>query len=78
VPALRADHQGDLAYQERTVRLASAYLWLARRFPDTFDDGAVMRGVRERANAAIERTLRETATLKVTQRIREKTPDRVA
>ncbi|SFH10117.1 helicase-related protein [Methylobacterium gossipiicola] len=70
VPALRADPHGDLAYQERTVRLASAYLWLARRFPDTFDDGAAMRAVRERANAAIERTLRETATLTVTQRAR--------
>lgn len=72
VPALRADPHGDLAYQERTVRLASAYLWLARRFPETFDDGAAMRGVRERANASIERTLRETATLKVTQRAQNK------
>ncbi|TXM65837.1 helicase [Methylobacterium sp. WL69] len=68
VPALRADPQGDLVYQERTVRLASAYLWLARRFPETFDDVAAMRAVRERANASIERTLRETATLKVARR----------
>ena len=38
VPALRSNLAGALDYQERTVKLASAYLWLSRRFPETFDD----------------------------------------
>ncbi len=33
VPALRASVDGELDDLERTVKLAAAYLWLARRFP---------------------------------------------
>ncbi len=64
VPALRASFGGELDYQERAVKLASAYLWLSRRFPETFDDVEAVREMRGRANAAIERHLRETATRK--------------
>lgn len=70
VPALRANLAGDLSYQERTVKLASAYLWLSRRFPETFDDGDAVREMRGRSNATIERHLRETATRKAERRTR--------
>jgi len=70
VPALRANLAGELDYQERTVKLASAYLWLSRRFPETFDDAEAMRTMRARANGEIERHLRETATRKVERRTR--------
>jgi ATP-dependent RNA helicase SUPV3L1/SUV3 len=70
VPALRASMAGELDYQERTVKLASAYLWLARRFPDTFDDVESIRQMRGRANDAIEHHLRETATRKAERRTR--------
>ncbi|WP_375462531.1 helicase-related protein [uncultured Methylobacterium sp.] len=68
VPALRANPAGELDYQERTVKLASAYLWLARRFPDTFDDVEATRTLRTRANGAIEQHLRETATRRLAAR----------
>lgn len=64
VPALRASVTGELDYQERTVKLASAYLWLARRFPETFDDIEATRHMRRYANDAIEHHLRQTATRK--------------
>jgi ATP-dependent RNA helicase SUPV3L1/SUV3 len=70
VPALRANLHGELDYQERTVKLASAYLWLSRRFPDTFDDVEAIRAMRGRANDAIEQHLRETATRRVERRSR--------
>ncbi|WP_279356997.1 helicase-related protein [Methylobacterium indicum] len=70
VPALRANLRGELDYQERTVKLASAYLWLSRRFPDTFDDVEAIRAMRGRANDAIEQHLRETATRKAERRSR--------
>lgn len=70
VPALRASLAGELDYQERTVRLASAYLWLSRRFPETFDDVEAIRHMRGRANDAIEHHLRETATRKAERRTR--------
>ncbi|GJD53731.1 hypothetical protein OPKNFCMD_6509 [Methylobacterium crusticola] len=70
VPALRASPTGELDYQERTVKLASAYLWLSRRFPDTFDDVEAIRAMRGRANEAIERHLRDTATRKAERRSR--------
>ena len=70
MPALRANLAGELDYQERTVKLASAYLWLSRRFPETFDDAEAMRTMRARANGAIEHHLRETATRKVERRTR--------
>ncbi|MEA1834333.1 SUV3 C-terminal domain-containing protein [Methylobacterium durans] len=70
VPALRANLRGELDYQERTVKLASAYLWLSRRFPDTFDDVEAIRAMRGHANGAIEQHLRETATRKVERRSR--------
>lgn len=70
VPALRASLAGELDYQERTVRLASAYLWLSRRFPETFDDVEAIRQMRGRANDAIEHHLRETATRKAERRTR--------
>jgi ATP-dependent RNA helicase SUPV3L1/SUV3 len=70
VPALRASPTGELDYQERTVKLGSAYLWLSRRFPETFDDDEAIRQVRSRANGAIERHLQETATRKVERRFR--------
>ncbi len=70
VPALRASLAGELDYQERTVKLASAYLWLARRFPETFDDVEAIRQMRGRANDAIEHHLRETATRKAERRTR--------
>jgi ATP-dependent RNA helicase SUPV3L1/SUV3 len=70
VPALRANLAGELDYQERTVKLASAYLWLSRRFPDTFDDVEAIRDLRSRANGAIEGHLRATATRKAKQRSR--------
>ncbi|GEP03838.1 helicase-related protein [Methylobacterium oxalidis] len=70
VPTLRANLRGELDYQERTVKLASAYLWLSRRFPETFDDVQAIRNMRGRANEAIEQHLRETATRKVERRTR--------
>ncbi|GJD78257.1 helicase-related protein [Methylobacterium gregans] len=70
VPALRASLTGELDYQERTVKLASAYLWLSRRFPDTFDDVAAIRQMRVRANEAIEHHLRMTATRRAERRTR--------
>ena len=70
VPALRTNLRGELDYQERTVKLASAYLWLSRRFPDTFDDVEAIRDLRGRANSVIEEHLRETATRKVERRSR--------
>ena len=70
VPALRANVTGELDYQERSVKLASAYLWLSRRFPETFDDVEAIRSMRGRANDAIERHLRETITRKAERRIR--------
>jgi ATP-dependent RNA helicase SUPV3L1/SUV3 len=51
------------------VRLAGAYLWLSRRFPDDFDDADRMRQVRAQANEAIERHLQETATKRVAKRV---------
>jgi ATP-dependent RNA helicase SUPV3L1/SUV3 len=65
VPALRGNPFAELDHQERTVRLAGAYLWLSRRFPDAFDDADRMRQVRAQANEAIERHLQETATKRV-------------
>jgi len=72
VPALRPNLSGDLAYQEKTVKLASAYLWLSRRFPETFDDVDAIRAMRSRANGTIEAQLRETATRKAERRVRGK------
>jgi ATP-dependent RNA helicase SUPV3L1/SUV3 len=69
VPALRGNPLAELDHQERTVRLAGAYLWLSRRFPDAFDDADRMRQVRARANEAIERHLQETATKRVAKRV---------
>ena len=71
VPALRTNLRGELDIQERTVKLASAYLWLSRRFPDTFDDVEAVRDLRGRANEVIEQHLRETATRKVERRSRK-------
>ncbi len=71
VPALRASLAGELDYQERTVKLASAYLWLSRRFPETFDDVEAIRHMRARANDAIEHHLRQTATRKAERRTRQ-------
>jgi ATP-dependent RNA helicase SUPV3L1/SUV3 len=68
VAALRAPHHGDLMDQERGVRLASAYLWLSRRFPETFDDVEATRDMRARANEAIEEHLRATATKRARRR----------
>ncbi|MEG9504784.1 MAG: helicase [Methylorubrum extorquens] len=68
VPALRASVTGELDYQERTVKLASAYLWLARRFPETFDDIEATRHMRRHANDAIEHHLQQTATRKAERR----------
>ncbi len=65
VPALRARVDGDLDDLERTVKLAAAYLWLGRRFPDTFDEVEATRALRSRANAAIEAQLQETASRRV-------------
>jgi ATP-dependent RNA helicase SUPV3L1/SUV3 len=69
VPALRGNPFAELDHQERTVRLAGAYLWLSRRFSDAFDDVDRMRQVRARANEAIERHLQETATKRVAKRM---------
>ena len=68
VPALRASMTGELDYQERTVKLASAYLWLARRFPETFDDIEATQHMRRYANDAIEHHLQQTATRKAERR----------
>jgi ATP-dependent RNA helicase SUPV3L1/SUV3 len=67
VPALRASADGELDDLERTVKLAAAYLWLGRRFPDTFDEAEATQALRSRANAAIEAQLRETAWRRSTQ-----------
>ncbi|HEY8381004.1 MAG TPA: helicase-related protein [Microvirga sp.] len=69
VPALRGNPFAELDHQERTVRLAGAYLWLSRRFPDDFDDAERMRQVRAQANEAIERHLQGTATKRVAKRV---------
>ena len=71
VPALRVNLRGELDIQERTVKLASAYLWLSRRFPETFDDVEAIRDLRGRANEVIEQHLRETASRKVERRSRK-------
>lgn len=63
---------GELDYRERTVKLGSAYLWLSRRFPETFDDAEAIRQVRSCANGAIERHLRDTATRKVERHFRQR------
>ncbi|KQT77938.1 helicase-related protein [Methylobacterium sp. Leaf466] len=68
VPALRPGASGDLAEQERLVKLASAYLWLGRRFPDVFVALDEMRAMRGAANAAIEAYLVATAASKATGR----------
>ncbi|MBE7199170.1 MAG: helicase, partial [Parafilimonas terrae] len=65
VPALRTRLDGELDDLERTVKLAAAYLWLSRRFPDTFDEVEATKVLRSRANAAIEDQLRKTASLRV-------------
>ncbi|GJE59020.1 helicase-related protein [Methylobacterium trifolii] len=70
VPALRANVDGELDDLERTVKLAAAYLWLSRRFPDTFDEVEATKVLRSRANAAIEAQLRKTASHKVSARVR--------
>ncbi|MET0258216.1 MAG: SUV3 C-terminal domain-containing protein, partial [Methylobacterium sp.] len=70
VPALRASVDGELHDLERTVKLAAAYLWLGRRFPDTFDEVEATKRLRSRANAAIEAQLRETASHVVAARVR--------
>lgn len=62
VPALRARVDGELDDLERTVKLAAAYLWLGRRFPDTFDEVEATKALRSRANAAIEAQLQRTAS----------------
>jgi ATP-dependent RNA helicase SUPV3L1/SUV3 len=62
VPALRARFDGELDDLERMVKLTAAYLWLGRRFPQTFDETEATKALRGRANAAIEAHLRETAT----------------
>lgn len=54
IPALRPGRGGDLAEQERLVRLSGAYLWLSRRRPAVFTEVEATRLVRTRANAAIE------------------------
>ena len=69
VPALRASVDGELDDLERTVKLAAAYLWLGRRFPDTFDEVEATKSLRNRANAAIEARLRATASHKVAARV---------
>ncbi|GEO97613.1 helicase-related protein [Methylobacterium haplocladii] len=70
VPALRASVDGELDGLERTVKLAAAYLWLGRRFPDTFDEVEATKLLRSRANAAIEAQLRKTASQRVAARRR--------
>lgn len=70
VSALRANVDGDLDDLERTVKLAAAYLWLGRRFPDTFDEAEATKLLRSRSNAAIEAQLRETASRKVAAHVR--------
>ncbi|MGU3538064.1 helicase-related protein [Methylobacterium sp. A54F] len=65
VPALRASVDGELGHLERTVKLAAAYLWLGRRFPDTFDEVEATKALRSRANAAIEAQLQKTASNRV-------------
>ena len=70
VPTLRASVDGELGYLERTVKLAAAYLWLGRRFPDTFDEVEATKVLRSRANAAIEAQLRQTASHRVAARRR--------
>ncbi|GEP00727.1 hypothetical protein GCM10007887_22150 [Methylobacterium haplocladii] len=66
---MRASVDGELDYLERTVKLAAAYLWLGRRFPDTFDEVEATKLLRNRANAAIEAQLRETASHEVAARV---------
>ena len=61
ISALRPGETRDLAEQERLVRLGSAYLWLARRFPTVFVAIDAMRALRGAANAAIEAYLIATA-----------------
>ena len=78
VPALRSNLRGELDYQERTVKLASAYLWLSRRFPETFDDVEAIRAMRSQANGVIEQHLRETATRKLERRSRRAAGARAA
>lgn len=65
VPALRARLDGELDELERTVKLAAAYLWLGRRFPDTFDEIEATKLLRGRANMAIEDELQKTASYRV-------------
>lgn len=50
-----------LEAHEATVRAMSSYLWLARRFPETFARVEEATARRSAANEAIETHLRETA-----------------
>ena len=66
---MRASVDDELDDLERMVKLAAAYLWLGRRFPDTFDEVVATKELRSRANAAIEARLRETASHKVAAQV---------
>jgi hypothetical protein len=46
---------------KRNHRVPPARLWLARRFPETFDDIEATRHMRRHANDAIEHHLQQTA-----------------
>ncbi|WP_375409178.1 helicase-related protein [uncultured Methylobacterium sp.] len=65
IPALRPGVSRDLAEHERLVKLGSAYLWLARRFPAVFVAIDEMRAMRQAANAAIEAYLIATAAPRI-------------
>lgn len=68
VPAPSVSPYGYLGLIEAGVRLASAYLWLARRFPATFDDVEGAQAARTAGNEAIEAELRNTAVARVARR----------
>lgn len=65
VPAPPLSAFGGLGVAEAGVRIASAYLWLARRFPATFDDVESAKAARAAGNDAIEAELRDTAVARV-------------
>lgn len=68
VPAPSASPYAHLAMLEGDVRLASAYLWLSRRFPATFYDVESALAARSVGNEAIEAELRNTAQARVVRR----------
>jgi ATP-dependent RNA helicase SUPV3L1/SUV3 len=63
-----ASDPGDLAEAERAAKLLTAYLWLAQKWPEVYDEEEAARASRARLNAHIERSLRLGASTRLQKR----------